>query len=373
MGTTFRVETLWPALRGRSVCSAKERFAVVYKRRLAQPTDFKIEAISEHSSKVLADGYCNGFLNAAMTAFANHHPVSFSPDHFWILVLQAVSQHVNGNAEALRSKFVRHEGKIALRVRRDNFLRGSPLNDWVEVVREFAQQIDANLAPGVADRLSARFGTTGLNEELASRIAVMEMCKTYFDYTMLTMCGIPSVTLEGSLEDWETLCQKSEELVREMCLPSFSQWWLPILMPVLEKVAASARGDVDADFWQSFVKRGSTHGSGAHSFISGWINCLFPFVGNGAKNVWCQPYKAGADWVRYAQGKTWERNGPFGKAWGPNEDAFPKGLAEAPVVWSYLGSEIQMQFVSGFLATSQHPKTLALRPEIGWAIIDPGR
>lgn len=239
---------------------------------------------------VLAEGHNNGFLNAAVTAFAHHHPISLSPDHFWLLVLQAVSQHVNGNAEALRSKFVNHEGKRTLRVRRDNFVPGSPYNDWAGVVREFAQQMDESVVPGVAERLRGNFSTTGLNEEIAAKVTVMEMCKSFFDFHMQTMCGIPRVTLEGSQEDWLSLRNKSQELVRAQCLPNFARWWLPILTPVLEKIAASAGGDVDVTFWRSFVKRGGKKGSGGYTFISGWINCFFPILNNGKKNFWCPAY-----------------------------------------------------------------------------------
>merc|ERR1719420_2335446 len=89
----------------------------------------KIETTS-NSGQVLADGYDNGFLNAAVTAFAHHHPLSLSPDHFWLLVLLAVASHVDGNAEELRARFVAHDGKKTLLVRRDGFVRGSEGNDW---------------------------------------------------------------------------------------------------------------------------------------------------------------------------------------------------------------------------------------------------
>jgi len=336
----------------------------------------RVEAMSEHRLPVLAGGYDNGFLNAAVTAFAHHHPIALSPDHIWLLVLQAVAKHVDANAASLRSHFVHHEGEKSLQVRRDDFVRGSSRNDWPGVLREFKQQIAANLVDGVADRLETNFSTTGLAEEAAACVTTMDLCKNFFNYSMRTMCGIPKVTLEGIARDWDSLCEKAEQLVSCQCSSEFSEWWLPSLIPVLQKIAASARGDVDAAFWRSFVKRGSTHGSGAHSFISGWINCFFPLLDSSCKpNRWCQPYRAEEEWVLYAQGardpsgQNWGAKKPFGQAYGPDEGVFPNGMARAPVVWLYAGSEIKMRFVAGLFGASQDPKTLTLRPEVGWAIL----
>lgn len=332
----------------------------------------KLEAASQHALPVLADGHQNGFVNAAVTAFAYHYPISLSPDHFWLLILQAVSKHVEQNAEELRERFVHHEGNQTLTV--DNlFTRGSSQNDWAEVVRKLSHQIDNMVMPGVAERLAGGFSTTGLNEDIAAKVTVMEMCKSYFNYATRTICGIPVVTLEGNSQDWTRLRSKAEELVRLQCLEDFAEWWLPSLLPVLEKVSDSAHGNVDRCFWQSFVKRGSTHGSGAHTFISGWINCLFPFAGDGSRNSWCEAYNADSEWARYARGEfkfNLPNALPFGCAHGADEQSFPPGLSKASVKWNYLGTDFPMTFVSGFFAASQDPSTWALRPEVGWAIFE---
>jgi hypothetical protein len=40
---------------------------------------------------------------------------------------------VNANAERLRGKFVRHEGRADITIRRDDFVKGSSENPWPEV------------------------------------------------------------------------------------------------------------------------------------------------------------------------------------------------------------------------------------------------
>ena len=56
----------------------------------------------------------HGFIAAAVSAFANHYPLALRPQHFWLMILQAIATHVELNAEELRSKWVAHEGKKEL-------------------------------------------------------------------------------------------------------------------------------------------------------------------------------------------------------------------------------------------------------------------
>ena len=59
------------------------------------------------------------------TAFDEHRSVCLSPDVIWLTILQGLAHHVNANAEILRKHFVRHEGKLKIKVYRDDFVKGS--------------------------------------------------------------------------------------------------------------------------------------------------------------------------------------------------------------------------------------------------------
>ena len=78
---------------------------------------------------VLAPIHPNGFVSAAVAAFANHFPLQLRPQHIHLLILQAIAQHVDSQPEALRSKWVKHADKTELVVQRDHFVLGSA-NDW---------------------------------------------------------------------------------------------------------------------------------------------------------------------------------------------------------------------------------------------------
>jgi hypothetical protein len=61
----------------------------------------------------------NGFVHTVMDAYNHHHALVIRPDDVWICILMQFNLFLNGpgRAEALRSKFVAHEGKKELVVR----------------------------------------------------------------------------------------------------------------------------------------------------------------------------------------------------------------------------------------------------------------
>ena len=55
---------------------------------------------------------------------------------------------------------------------------------------------------------------------------------------------------------------------------------------------------------------------------------------------------------------------------GPSLAALPSGLSKAPFRWEYLDRSFDMEFLAGFVGVSQDRETLAVKPEIGWAVRD---
>merc|ERR1719385_585862 len=105
----------------------------------------QLEASSDSGINVVdSNAGISSFITASLDAWANHYAIRFKPEHIWLLILQGVAIHVDKNAEKLRKKYVNHNGKLQLTVRRDGFTLGSKQNDWEGVIEEFVQQIDAN-------------------------------------------------------------------------------------------------------------------------------------------------------------------------------------------------------------------------------------
>ncbi len=302
----------------------------------------------------------NAFLAAAWRAYADHRPLVLTPDAVWLCIAQGFAAHLDHNAEALRGRFVRHPGRFTLEVQRHGFRKGSPDNDWPGVFAEFSDQIAGHIGRQ-RDLVVCDFSTTGPVERAASEIVLMDAMQQYFEYMLLTICGIPEITLTGTIDDWKSIRRRTQMLA-EYDLG----WWTAVLLPVLDEFVAAAEGRPDVAFWQAFFK--DTDGSGG-PYLHGWILLLFPYFdveqdGRPARTInpvifgarGASPLRPGggpAEWVRHAS---------------VHPSGIPIGLARAPLTWIYLDDKFAMDLVGGFMGIAQDPTTLAIQPAIGWAV-----
>jgi hypothetical protein len=305
------------------------------------------------SRRLVAQLRSHPLVGALHAAFAEHRPVVLSPDIIWLTLTQGLAQHVNANAKKLRPQLVKHEGQPRIVVRRDDFVKGSPVNPWPAAFGEFSRQIKDYI--GAAHPLVvADFSTTGPLERAASEVVLLDAMQAFFSYEMLTLCGIPAITLEGTVDDWRSLFSRVQQWEQFEL-----SWWLSSLEPILQEFVAAASGVVRREFWESIYKWQGPEGSGS-PFVSGWIVNLFPYLNNHAAR-----WKASAPPVL--------RNPWLGrqcKEAGPGRIEFPCLPAKAPFIWDYLGTRYKMEFIGGLVGVGQDPQTLALRPEIGWAVRD---
>merc|ERR1712151_978743 len=114
-------------------------------------------------------------------------------------------------------------------------------------------------------------------------------------------------------------------------------------------------------------------GSGARTWFNGWINIFFPYIEK-KPNRYMVPYSSGNGYVLEGRKEKWYSM--FEKrpddVQGPDCADFPKGLASAPVVWKYLGREVNLKFKAGFIGATQEQNTGAISPLIGWFIAHNG-
>ena len=287
----------------------------------------------------LGSGMIHGFLNAVHLAYSEHYPLVISPDDIWMCIVQGFAAHVNANAEKLRHLFVEHEGKKIIKVRRDDFVKGAFENPWPEVFSEFSAQIRSHIGDKTHDILTPNFTTTGPVEKAAAEVVLMNAFKEYFDYRFYTDCGIPEITLRGTVDDWKQLRE------RALGLAQFElQWWTDALKPILDQFVAASEGHVDKGFWSNLYKY---NGGSGGPYISGWIVDLFPYLGsNHVIRNWC-----------------------IGSSEGVTTANFPPGIVDTPFIWEYYGTELKMHFYAGFMGASQNSTTLGIHSEIGWAVV----
>lgn len=290
------------------------------------------------------------------------------------------------NAEKVRKQWVAFEGKKTLVVERNGFVIGKK-NDWQSVIYGspdcFPAQIAKNVVDGVAEQLSPTFSDTSLVEHVAMNITVMDVCKSFFAYRCCTCCGFPSVTMEGSLTDWQKLRVTAEALITERCTSEFSTFWNQALLPLLDKFVEEYQKGMrkeagDERFWNAMCKRDGRSGSGARTWFSGWFNIFFPYI-SGSQNHYCGPYNVDNTYEPKdskedddggnEQQRMWQwRSQMVGyKGAGPDVASFPKGLAQAPVTWDYYGKEIDLTFKAGLIGAEQDADG-TIRPVSGWFI-----
>ena len=287
----------------------------------------------------------HAFVSAVHMAFANHYPLTISPDHIWMCIAQGLSNHINENADNLRKFFVTHEGKESLVVERDDFVQGDPNNPWPEVFHEFSEQIRQHIGAEAHDLLTPHFTTTGPNEKAAAQIVLMDTLKNYFEYTLHSRCGIPEITLEGTTDDWINLREKALNLAKYEL-----DWWIKPLTPVLDQFVDAASGKVDVNFWRDMYKHNDMSGG---PYVTGWIVTFFPYLD---QRKFRNPYL-----------EKWSEAMVFG---GVTTSYFPRGVVYTPFKWLYQEKEIPMHFYAGFMCVTQDPHTLAIRPGIGWAVVN---
>jgi len=223
------------------------------------------------------------FFTGMVRAFADHRPISLSPDVIWMLISQAFSHDVNADPEKFRDKLVDFDGKMDLVVQSSHPLY-HPDFDWTAVVDGFAEQIDANTKNDVAKLIKADFSTTGTVERMASEIVLMETTKSFFEFIiMYSGCGFPSITLTGTVDDWQAIVDKTAQLQK-----LGAGKWAKELKPILEEFVEAAKGNPNQAFWQDIVMKNATYKlrGGACSEeepteLDGWFLKFLPYDKDG--------------------------------------------------------------------------------------------
>lgn len=118
----------------------------------------------------------------------------------------------------------------------------------------------------------------------------MAIGRRYFEYEIRLRCGIPSVTLEGTKSDWESILTRLDKLSQ---FGEQTTAWAELLKPILKRFISAFDGKPDTDFW-SKVAHFHSGGSGP-TYLSGWITafCLFgvggEWHGPSIENMYVKP------------------------------------------------------------------------------------
>ena len=289
----------------------------------------------------------DNFYQCVVRAYGNHKSLTLSPDMIWLLISQGFARYVNAHAEELRPKLVDHTGKMDLVVESEESLF-SENADWPKLINGFASQIDQYTKGDIAKTVTADFTTTGPAERVASQITLMESVKSYFEYIAMSIsCGIPSITIQGTPNDWEAVLSKTKQLEKY----GLSNWTRN-LEPILQEFIRASEGKPNQQFWKCMVKqqpldklKGGACSMDKPTQLDGWFLKLFPDE-NGQT----------LDSIAHTQNMPSEMVGV----------SFKYRIVD-PTQGSVV-SEIPMELRAGFIGAEEDTLTNTLTPKIGWLV-----
>ena len=349
----------------------KNILSSIFKRKKAQKPSFdiylyegdreKMESLNE-SMEILNynfDSNTKEFYNygkkslirGLMEAYGNHYPITVTPDMILLLFLQGYSRFMDKNSEKLRHIYVNFEGKKTLIVKRDGITpETAKSEDWQGIIDEFTQKIKGEIGENIISNLESNFTTSNPITLATSQMSIMSAMKNYFVYkAVMCVCGISSITLEGSLEDWQKIKQKFEFFSKEVFgLNS----WIKHLIPIIDKIIETkiyytqnkAINNEIRNFWKDMIriKRGGCY---EPDVIDGWIIKFIPNLSEGKLKVYEKL----------------------------NDYDIPDEILSCPLKLIFSNGiniiEYDCSLASGFYGMIQDKTTFNVKPVIGYAIV----
>ena len=305
--------------------------------------DTKEESIFTHKKSSLIQGL--------VLAYKNHYPITITPDMIWILVLQGFSRFMEKYDNLVRERFVNFKGKKDLKIERLQYSPSTATKEvWDGIIKEFVEKIGQHVGQETIDNLECNFSTTSQVAQVTSQVAIMSAMKQYFTYRVLMAgCGISSITLEGSIQDWEKIKSKLEFLSTKAL-----KWWTKHLIPIIDNIIATkkyynSKGKLNkelVEFWKGMIKLKGKGDLYEPHIINGWIVKFIPNLTKEKPEVYEEIY----------------------------ETMVPDQIISCPMELTWLSMfgtkvEYKCSLFSGFYGMVQDKKTFNVRPVIGYAIV----
>ncbi|KAK4446946.1 DUF4419 domain-containing protein [Podospora aff. communis PSN243] len=239
----------------------------------------------------------NGFVLGALQAYNNHHHFIIRPDDIWLAILTQLSFCINRNAEALRHIFQPNTDQntrsqitaISLTA------LGSPTPSTASQIEHMALALSSALAEnlstlGLSAWATPTFTTSTPTDAAAAAIIMSGAFRSYFNYAFVFFCGMPTVTLQCTKDDWVSLQAKAMRIssifastpeatplpddTRTQGVEKEIRQFQALLAPVLTHIIQTFESPTDPgviDFWARMAHESG--GSGTH-YISGWLTAF---------------------------------------------------------------------------------------------------
>ena len=209
----------------------------------------------------------NAFIKTCVLAFQHHLPLRLTPDdilllmtsgvHFWLAQLDQ-----DAHADRLTSG-KREKTQLVVPIK----------HSFDDAIPTLETMLFDALSPDMKILLEQRFSTTTDQIHHSHVLFVTTMCQRVVEVTFNTMCGIPSVTLEGTRDDWQQLEQLCDVILR--ISDGALGPWITNLRKAFKVILDTVDGADTSGIWDNFINHDYEC---RRSACSGWINVFFPFI-----------------------------------------------------------------------------------------------
>eukprot|EP01132_Coremiostelium_polycephalum_P002203 gene2203-2717_t len=304
-------------------------------------------------SATVAEFGRNSFILSAVEAYNRHHHWVVKPDDVWMAIIVQFSNYVNANSEKLRTKFVDFEGKRTLKVNSNGTLFTAPYD---QMALSMTDQIAKNIKDETVRTWALPdFTTTNFTDKVVGAVALMATMKQYFNYEFHLLCGLPRVTLLGTVEDWNNIKARVQRLL-EFGIEGDNKMkkWVDLLSPIIDQFIQTASGKPDATWWNKIVNNIS--GGSGPSYITGWITAFCVFNDKG-------------EWIGDNNSVQTMSRGHKTEWIFVDNSSIPTGYVSVPIKINDNGVEYQTEMYAGAMAAnipSDSPSTI--KPQLDWCL-----
>jgi len=303
----------------------------------------------EHSEKLIYSNETqNNFINTFLHAYNHHKTLVIRPDDIKLQILTIISICVNNNSEIFRSYFVDHEGKKNLTVKSASFNADYFCNKFAELLEENIKDKD------FAKHYQTKFTTTNQIISTVNNITLMNTLKEYFSFTMILECGIPSVVLSGTDDDWVKL-NETYEYMKSIFIDTELRPWFRHFDKIMDLFLQMRKGE-STEYIKEMWKRVISYipqGSGGDKILGGWVRLFVPYNGknkiinNLEKDIPCFDLtKHEPKMMNYYKWQDEMKTFYFGGDWGEMFSSFI--TTPATLIYYDHIIEYKVEFYSGF-------------------------
>lgn len=296
------------------------------------------------STKPFVKDYSDpSFFSMVGLAYAKHYSLEINPDDIWLLLLDGIRIHAKVNHEKLKNRFVGKEIDTNIVIVDNSLSLESTELQWNNVIVNLFDELQKRIPKETGTLLDTRFSTTSSTDYNVSRTMVLSIASEYYSYEVHTLCGIPSIKINGTKADWNLLKEQFNQLAQKLEMT----WWSNNVNPILDEFIRAFDNNTNIEFWKGIYKYTEAKGCGDVSTFNGWVSKFIPYTEKHNK---------------YTQRTFWNEDIPI--------DEIPKGINSFDIKWHYLDMIIPLKLFTGFVGTQVDVKHSRLKASRGYALYD---